>query len=94
MHTFERGQEVRRGMLDIFADPGDWDNLRYTLYYLGGSEHVVIGDPLREPVNPQAGEYYAALVIPPSAPTGLYRIRWTFDKEGTARALYEEFRVV
>jgi hypothetical protein len=39
---------------------------------------VLVGVADRAPVNPQLGEYYAALFVPPDATIGNYRIRWTF----------------
>jgi hypothetical protein len=47
-------------------------------------------------VNPAVGEYYAALLIPPNATPGDYRIRWTFRELATSpdQMVVQEFAVV
>lgn len=83
--AFSPGQELGRGDLDIFLtnNQGAVSNaaaITYALYYFDAAEEeeILIGDPLRTAVNPAVGEYYAALLIPPSAEPGEYRIRWSF----------------
>ena len=72
--AFSPGQELSRGDLDIFlTNPSgavsNASQISYALYYFDEEEdeEVLIGNPNREPVNPAVGEYYAALLIPPSA---------------------------
>lgn len=85
---FKQGDEIGRGNLDIFltsADTGNPSNaysIHYALYCVDPKtgQEVLIGPPKRTPVNPQVGEYYAALQIPPNASIGNYRIRWVFQK--------------
>jgi len=97
------GQTLQRGDLEIkFQDPsGDPVNvyqITYALYYVDPttSAEILIGNPVRIPVNPQVGEYYASLMIPPSANLGSYRIRWTItDTAGAAqRTVVMQFQVV
>lgn len=83
--AFSPGQELGRGDLDIFLtnNQGAVSNaaaITYALYYFDANdeEEILIGDPRRTAVNPAVGEYYAALLIPPSAEPGEYRIRWSF----------------
>lgn len=80
------GQTLGRGDLNIFlvdqnGNPSNPAEITYALYFVdpGPPEvEVLIGDPNRIPVNPTVGEFYAALMIPPSATLGAYRIRWSF----------------
>ena len=68
-------------MVDQNNNPSNPAEITYALYFVdpGPPEvEVLIGDPARIPVNPTVGEFYAALMIPPSATLGTYRIRWSF----------------
>lgn len=84
--SFYPGQTLGRGDLNIFIvdagnNPTNPATITYALYYVdpGPPEvEVLIGDPARIPVNPTVGEFYAALMVPPSATLGTYRIRWSF----------------
>src|SRR3989304_407949 len=51
--------------------------------------------PPRVPVNPEIGEYYAAIRIPDTANLGLYRIRWFFKEfiNGPQNIVVQEFEV-
>jgi hypothetical protein len=40
---------------------------------------VLVGPAERIPQNPSVGEYYAAIMVPPGAMPGDYRIRWSFQ---------------
>jgi hypothetical protein len=86
--TFRRGQELGRGDIDLFltdangnaANPAE---ITFSIYYVdpGPPEaEVLIGPVDRVPANPQLGEFYAPLLIPSTAQTGTYRIRWRFRK--------------
>ena len=82
------GQTLGQEDLNIFlvdqnSNPANAAEITYALYWVdpGPPEvEVLIGDPNRTPVNPSMGTYYAALMIPPSAALGKYRIRWTFKQ--------------
>lgn len=101
---FTPGSEIQRGDLDVFFQdscnvPTNVYQITYNLYYVdpGPPEtEVLIGCEDREPVNPQIGEYFAALFVPPNAQLGTYRIRWSFIREngGTASTGVMEFLVV
>jgi hypothetical protein len=88
MADFFPGQVLGRGDLDLFLvdvndNPVNAAVISYALYYVdpGPPEvEVLIGSANRVPVNPSVGEYYASLMIPPSATLGTYRIRWTFKQ--------------
>jgi hypothetical protein len=83
---FSPGQTLSRGDLNIFlvdgsGNPANPAEITYALYWVdpGPPEvEVLIGDPARIPVNPTVGEFYAAIMVPPSATLGTYRIRWSF----------------
>jgi hypothetical protein len=84
--TYTPGQTLGRGDLDIFltdntGQPVNAADIYYALYYVdpGPPEvEVLIGSAHRIPLNPQIGEYYAALMVPPTATVGTYRVKWTF----------------
>jgi len=102
--AFAPEQEVGRGDLDIFltnpaGNPTNAAEISYALYYVdpGPPEaEVLIGAAARQPVNPQVGEYYAALMIPSAATVGTYRIRWTFREfiASPQQQVVQEFAVV
>jgi hypothetical protein len=102
--SFEPGEEIQRGDLDIhFQDsngqPTDVFEITYAIFFVdpGPPEtEVLIGSATRTPVHPQIGEYYAALFVPPSANIGTYRIRWTFTEYSgaTIQEVVMEFEVV
>jgi hypothetical protein len=97
------GQVLGRGDLDLFlvdvnSNPVNAAVISYALYYVdpGPPEvEVLIGSATRTPVNPSVGEYYASLMVPPSATLGTYRIRWTFKQlVGSAdQQVVQEFTV-
>lgn len=102
--AFKPGDTIGRGDLDIFlrnssGNPANAAEIYFALYYVdpGPPEtEVLVGADHRMPVNPQVGEYYAALMVPPSASVGTYRIKWTF-KETTSspyQQVAQEFAVV
>ncbi len=87
--VFTPGQELGRTDLNIMlqgssnSNPTNAAEISYAIYYVDTSTvssgvEVLIGSDTRIPVNPSVGEYYAALLIPPSASIGDYLIRWTF----------------
>lgn len=86
MASFTPGQNIGRGDLDIFfvdpqGNPTNAAEIYYALFYVdpGPPEvEVLVGPAQRTPVNPQVGEYYAALQVPGNATLGNYRIRWYF----------------
>ena len=102
--AFTPGQTIGRGDLDIFLTnaQGNVTNaaeITYALYWVdpGPPEcEVLIGSATRVPVNPTVGEYYASLMVPPSATPGDYRIRWTFKEyvNSPSQQVVQEFAVV
>jgi hypothetical protein len=102
--AFSPGQTIGRGDLDIFlqnqaGNPSNAAYIVYSLYYVdpGPPEvEVLIGAANRQPVNPQVGEYYAALMVPPGAVAGTYRIRWDFREfvNTPLTQVVQEFAVV
>lgn len=102
--AFSPGQELGRGDLDIFltnaaGNPTNAAEITYALYYVdpGPPEaEVLVGSAARTPVNPAVGEYYAALMVPPAATIGTYRIRWTFREfvASPQQQVVQEFAVV
>ena len=83
--TFEQGQTLGQGDLDIFltdatGNPTNAYSISYAIYYVDPQTGVetLIGPAERAPVNPAVGEYYASLQIPTNAAIGCYRIRWKF----------------
>lgn len=104
---FTPGQEIGRSDLNIFLTnsvSGAASNaaeISFALYFVDTSSvstgtEVLIGGATRTPVNPSTGEYYAALMIPPSATPGDYRIRWTFRELAglPQQTVVQEFGVV
>lgn len=87
---FNVGTELGRNDLSIFlvdelGVPCNAAEISYAIFFVdmsGGPPgvEVLIGPEERTPVNPSVGEYYAALLVPPGASPGDYRIRWTFRK--------------
>jgi hypothetical protein len=102
--AFSPGQTIGRGDLDIFLTSagGNATNaatISYAIYYVdpGPPEvEVLIGSAAREPVNPVVGEYYGALMVPPGAVAGDYRVRWTFQEfvNSPQQQVVQEFAVV
>lgn len=88
--AFTVGKELGRNDLSIFlvddlGVPVNAAEISYAIYYVDKSKspqgvEVLIGSATRTPVNPSVGEYYAALLVPPGASPGKYRIRWTIKK--------------
>jgi len=87
---FNVGTELGRNDLSIFlvdslGVPINAAEIFYTIFFVDQSSgppgiEVPIGAAERTPVNPSIGEYYAALMVPPGASAGDYRIRWTFKQ--------------
>lgn len=87
---FAPGTELSRNDLSIFlvddlGVPCNAAEISYAIYYVDMSMgppgiEVLIGPQERVPVNPSLGEYYAALLVPPGAAPGDYRIRWSIRK--------------
>jgi len=86
---FNRGATLGRG--DVYIKitnaqgaPTDPSSISFSLAYVdpGPPEtEVPIGPPFdREPVRAGVGEYYAAILLPETAPLGDYRVRWTFKE--------------
>lgn len=102
--TFKPGQTLTRGDLDLYLTDTDETatnaaEITYALYYVDMDPtevEVLIGLAQRVPVNPAVGEYYAALMVPPTAVAGTYRIRWTFKQfvNSTQQQVVQEFDVV
>jgi len=99
------GQTLGRGDLSINLtdaqdNPQNAAVITYALYYIDNSGpvpvEVLIGDPNRVPVNPQIGEYYAAVQIPGNAVSGEYRIKWTFKQyvSSSQQQVAQTFNVV
>jgi hypothetical protein len=83
MATFNKGQQLGRGDLNLFltstnGTPQNAAEISYALYDFTTGQEVLLGVPRRTPVNPSVGEYFASVIIPLDANTGKYRIRWTF----------------
>lgn len=102
--TFNPGQVIGRGDLDIFltngnGNPANAYDIYYGIYFVDSGPpeaEVLIGSATRQPVNPAVGEYYASLMVPPSATAGNYRIRWTFRENSNTpyQQVVQEFSVV
>jgi hypothetical protein len=88
--SFNVGQELGRNDLSIFlvdelGVPVNAAEITFAIYFVDESAgppgtEVLIGPSERTPVNPAIGEYYAALLVPPGASSGDYRIRWSFKR--------------
>lgn len=103
---FNTGEELGRNDLQIFlvdelGVPCNAAEISYAIYFVDMSPgppgvEVLIGPPARTPVNPSVGEYYAALLVPPGAGAGDYRIRWSIVKNvgDEAQEVVQEFGVV
>tara|TARA_Y100000310_G_scaffold296048_1_gene327980 strand:+ start:19117 stop:20013 length:897 start_codon:yes stop_codon:yes gene_type:complete len=102
--TFYPGQTLGRIDLSIKLQdanslPTNAFSITYAIYFVdpGPPEvEVVIGSLTRTPINPTVGEYFASLMVPPSAVTGTYRIRWTFQQYANSpvQTVTQEFTVV
>lgn len=101
--AFQPGQTLQRGDLDIFLTDADENatnaaEITFALYFVdpGPPEtEVLIGAAQRTPINPAVGEYYASLMVPPTAVPGKYRIRWTFKQfvNSMPQQVVQEFNV-
>lgn len=101
--AYTQGQILGRGDLDLFLTNANGNatnaaSLAFAIYWVdpaSGTE-VIIGDPARVAVNPAVGEYFAAIMIPASAPPGNYRVRWTFRELSNYpdQQVVQEFAVV
>lgn len=83
MSIFKRGQELKRGDLDIFlknrgGNAKDAAEITYNIYDFTTGTEVLLSPVNRTPDNPSIGEYYASFFIPANANIGSYRIRWKF----------------
>jgi len=85
--SFYPTQELSRGDLDIYLvdnqdAPVNAYEISFALFFVDHAtqQEVLIGGARRTPANPSIGEYYAPLLIPPSAQFGSYRIRWVFKQ--------------
>lgn len=104
--AFSPGQELGRNDLKIFlvdelGVPTNAAEITYAIYFVDMSSgppgvEVLIGPAERIPQNPSVGEYYAALLVPPGAGTGNYRIRWTFRRtlDDDEQTVVQEFGVI
>lgn len=98
------GQILDQGDLDIFltnavGNPTNAAEITYAIYYVDPTPpetEVLIGSATRTPINPGVGEYFASLMIPPSAIVGDYRIKWTIREFAGApqQQVVQEFGVV
>lgn len=100
------GTELGRNDLSIFLTdefgiPTNAAEIYYAIYYVDSTSgfpgtEVLIGPAKRTPVNPSVGEYYAALLVPPGANPGDYRIRWFFKQTvgGDTQEVVQEFGVM
>jgi hypothetical protein len=103
---FDVATELGRNDLSIFlvdelGVPCNAATIFYTIFFVDKSMgepgiEVQIGPSQRTPVNPSVGEYYAALLVPPAAAPGDYRIRWSFmkDVDDEFQEVVQEFGVV
>ncbi len=101
MATFKRGQETRRGDLDIFlktrgGNPKDTAEIAYSIFDFTCGVEVLLPPADRVPINPTVGEYYASFIVPLDANIGKYRIRWYFREFlGSQQAqVLQEFDIV
>lgn len=100
--TFKRGQELSRAEgLNIFlksrdGNPKNAASISYSIFDFTTGVEVLLPPANRTPVNPTAGEYYAAFVIPMDANVGGYRIRWSFSEytSSPAAQVVQEFSIV
>jgi len=101
--VFRPRQELGPEDLDInFTDTGGSSInaafIRYAIFFVDPSTglEMLVGDPARVPINPSVGTYYAAFILPSSAPVGDYVIRWTVKQLVTSAetTVIQEFGVV
>lgn len=100
--VFTPGKVLSRGDLDLFltnaqSNPINAAEIVYAIFYVDPNTHleVLIGPAARTPANPSVGEYYAALMVPPTAVSGQYRIRWTLRQFSNSpqQTVVQEFTV-
>lgn len=85
-------------LVDSNESPVNAYEITYAIYWVdpGPPEmEVLIGNVGRVPVNPSVGEYWAALMVPPTAQSGAYRIRWSFRQfaNSPVQTVTQEFTV-
>lgn len=81
--TFSPGDEVQRGDLCLYFKDSEGQSVNvseigFEIVRVGDGDKERIGPADRKPVNPVLGEYYASLLVPPSAVPGDYLIRWVY----------------
>jgi hypothetical protein len=91
-------KDLNMFLVDSNESPVNAYEITYAIYFVDAGPpemEVLIGDPNRMPVNPSMGEYWAALMVPPAATGGTYRIRWTFRQYANSpqQTVTQEFTV-
>ena len=98
--VFQRGQQLGRKDLNFFltnasGHPTNAYEIYYAIYDFTTGSEVLVGDPQRNPQNPEVGEYFAPICIPTDANIGSFRIRWYF-RQAVGKPLHsivQEFEV-
>lgn len=98
--VFQRGQQLGRKDLNFFltnasGHPTNAYEIYYAIYDFTTGSEVLVGDPQRNPQNPEVGEYFAPICVPTDANIGSFRIRWYF-RQAVGKPLYsivQEFEV-
>lgn len=91
-------EDLDINLTDTGGSPTNVFFIRYAIYFVDPTTglEMLVGDPARVPINPSVGAYYAAFILPSSAPIGDYVIRWTIKQTVTSAetTLVQEFGVV
>lgn len=102
--VYKQGSTLTRSDLCVFLSNASGEAVNaalitYAIYWVDpatDTEVLIGGNSARVPENPSVGEYYASLMIPPSAAIGEYRIRWVFKEKTNSQSqtIVQEFGVV
>jgi hypothetical protein len=98
---FYRGQELKRGDLNIFlktrdGSPKNAAEISYSIIDYTSGVEVLVPPSNRIPINPAIGEYYASFLTPLDANLGKYRVRWFFREYTSSPQvqIVQEFNII
>lgn len=93
-------QELGRNDLAIFVTDAQGAGVAaaevfYALFLIKDGKRERMGPERRTPVRPAVGEYYASLLVPPTAEPGQYQIEWRVCRgQDDVASIVQDFHIV